>query len=105
MNKNVLAATRGLDESITLGRVEPLHSAFSHNVVSAGSKQTTNCHPRKPACPRNAGYAVWGKLDSLNDIWIRRKIVDIAVNSGFLLVCDDLTMTGNRKISTVPIFL
>jgi len=38
MNKNVLAAARGLDESKTLGRVEPLHSTFSHHVVSAGSK-------------------------------------------------------------------
>ena len=23
--------------------------------------------PRKPACPTDAGYAVWGALDSLND--------------------------------------
>src|SRR2546430_14172313 len=39
MNENILAATRGLDESKTLGRVEPLHSTFSHHVVSAGSKR------------------------------------------------------------------
>jgi hypothetical protein len=38
MNKYVFAATRGLDETKTLGRVEPLHSTFSHHVVSAGSK-------------------------------------------------------------------
>src|SRR6202000_3449090 len=38
MNENIFAATRGLDKSITLGRVEPLHSTFSHHVVSAGSK-------------------------------------------------------------------
>src|SRR5579863_6499428 len=38
MNKNVFTASRGLDESEALGRVEPLHSTFSHHVVSAGSK-------------------------------------------------------------------
>src|SRR5216684_4154419 len=38
-----LAAIRGLDKSKTLGRVEPLHSTFSHHVVSAGSKTITNC--------------------------------------------------------------
>src|SRR4029077_3948153 len=43
MNKNVLAATGRLDESKTLGRVEPLHSTFSHHVVSAGSKIITGC--------------------------------------------------------------
>src|SRR4029079_18768279 len=43
MNENVLAATRRLDETETLGRVEPLHSTFSHHVVSAGSKQLTSC--------------------------------------------------------------
>src|SRR5665213_1346536 len=42
MNKNVLAATGRLDESKTLGRVEPLHSTFSHHVVSAGAKILTN---------------------------------------------------------------
>src|SRR6266404_7594115 len=47
MNENVLAATRRLDESKTLGRVEPLHSAFSHHVVSAGSK--TKIGPPVPA--------------------------------------------------------
>src|SRR5664280_3720177 len=31
MNKNVLATAGGLDESKTLGRVEPLHSTFSHH--------------------------------------------------------------------------
>src|SRR5215212_6687603 len=34
MNENVFAATRRLDETKTLGRVEPLHSTFSHHVVS-----------------------------------------------------------------------
>src|SRR5579859_474866 len=68
MNKNVLAAARGLNESKTLGRVEPLHSAFSHHVVSAGAKkQKRTAGPRKPACPTAARYALWGALDSAND--------------------------------------
>src|SRR3954452_3304870 len=41
MHKHVLAPGRGLDESKTLGRVEPLLSTFSHHVVSAGLKTTT----------------------------------------------------------------
>src|SRR5947209_176308 len=54
MNKNVLAATGGLDKSKTLCRVEPLHSTFSHHVVSAGSKNKiglpvpANRHVRRP---------------------------------------------------------
>jgi hypothetical protein len=39
MNKYVLAARGGLNESKTLGCVEPLHSTFSHHVVSAGAKK------------------------------------------------------------------
>jgi hypothetical protein len=67
MNKNVFAATGGLDKSKTLGRVEPLHSTFSHHVVSAGSKTIANRRsPQTGPCPTGAGYAVWGKLDSLN---------------------------------------
>jgi tetratricopeptide (TPR) repeat protein len=31
MHEHVLAARRGLDESITLGRVEPLHCTFGHS--------------------------------------------------------------------------
>jgi hypothetical protein len=31
MNEDILAAALGLDEAITFGRVEPLHSACSHN--------------------------------------------------------------------------
>src|SRR6266849_8860840 len=59
MNKNVLAATGGLDESKSLGRVEPLHSTFSHHVVSAGSKTIANCRfPANRPCPRRARYAV-----------------------------------------------
>src|SRR3979490_3419522 len=47
MNENVLATARRLNESKTLGRVEPLHSTFSHHVVSAGSKN--NIEPPVPA--------------------------------------------------------
>src|SRR5258707_2460936 len=31
MNENVLAAVRGLDKPVTLGRVKPLHRTFSHS--------------------------------------------------------------------------
>src|ERR1700709_2327589 len=41
MNEHVLAAIAGLDKSETLGRVKPLHSTFSHHVVSAGLKTIT----------------------------------------------------------------
>src|SRR5258707_684625 len=41
MHEHVLAASRGLDKSETLGRVKPLHSTFSHHVVSAGLKTIT----------------------------------------------------------------
>src|ERR1700751_1705114 len=37
MNEHVLAARRGLDEPVPLGRVEPLDRTFSHTSVSAGS--------------------------------------------------------------------
>jgi hypothetical protein len=67
MNKNVLAATGGLNESKTLGRVEPLHSTFSHHVVSAGSKNNSELPvPANRLCPTGARYAVWSTLDSLN---------------------------------------
>src|SRR5713101_6184950 len=51
MNENVLAAARGLDKSEALGRVEPLHSTFSHHVVSAGSKTIANCRSPHTAMP------------------------------------------------------
>src|SRR6478735_6241122 len=35
MNENVFAATRRLDETKTLGGVEPLHGTFAHQLVSA----------------------------------------------------------------------
>src|ERR1700709_2608917 len=40
MHEHVLAAIAGLDKSETLGRVKPLHSTFSHHVVSAVLKTT-----------------------------------------------------------------
>src|SRR4030081_2124012 len=74
MNENVLAAARGLDEPKTFGRVEPLHSTFSHHVVSAGSKTIATCRsPQTGHAGRGARYAVWAKLDSLNDSSIWRK--------------------------------
>src|ERR1700761_1603654 len=71
MNENILAATRGLNKAVALGRVEPLHSTFSHHVVSAGSKidheppVPANRHVRRPV-----RYAVYAHLDSVNDMGI-----------------------------------
>src|SRR3954466_8885180 len=39
MNENVLAAIAGLDEPVTLGRVEPLHGTFSHSRRLRGIKK------------------------------------------------------------------
>src|SRR5882757_4147810 len=39
MNENVLAALRGLDKPVTLGRVEPLHRTFSHSRRLRGIKK------------------------------------------------------------------
>jgi len=64
MDKHVLAATGGLDESKTLGRVEPLHSTFSHRVVSAGTKNKNgppvpaNRHVRRTHDTRYAGSLI-----------------------------------------------
>src|ERR1700730_17697832 len=58
MNKNVFAATGRLDESKSLGRVEPLHSTLSHHVVSAGSKTITN--RRSPQTVRARGRTIRG---------------------------------------------
>jgi hypothetical protein len=82
MYKNVLAPSIGLDKSKALGRVEPLHSTFSHYVVSAGSKNKRNADPRKPAYPTIAGYAVCDALDSLNGASI---LAEIDLFSGFLV--------------------
>src|SRR5258707_1814588 len=39
VNENVLATVAGLDESITLSRVEPLHRTFSHSRRLRGIKK------------------------------------------------------------------
>src|SRR5438034_4134973 len=71
MNKNVLATTGRLDESKTLGRVEPLYSTFSHHVSLRGIKNDSELPvPANRPCPRRARYEVWGTLDSLNGIGI-----------------------------------
>src|ERR1700688_2596783 len=68
MHKNVLATRVGLDEPEALGRVEPLHSTFSHYVVSAGSKNKNGLPvPANRHVRWGAGYALCGTLDSLND--------------------------------------
>src|SRR5258705_7811332 len=60
MNKNVLAATGRLDESKTLGRVEPLDSTFSHHVVSAGAKTIANCRSPQTGHARGAHDTRYG---------------------------------------------
>jgi hypothetical protein len=78
MDKNVFAATRGLNESEALGRVEPLHSTFSHLVVSAGSKTKSGLPVPANRHVRRAGYAVWRALDSLNVRGFWQKTIIIA---------------------------
>src|SRR4029079_19214937 len=57
VNENVLATVAGLDESITLGRVEPLHRTFSHFTSSPRNqkKNTSRRSPHIPAhpCPQD----------------------------------------------------
>src|SRR5882762_4002612 len=60
MNENVLAATCRLNESKTLGRVEPLHSTFSHHVVSAGPKTIANCRSPQTGHARDAHDTRYG---------------------------------------------
>src|SRR6267142_6916267 len=60
MNKNILAATGRLDESKTLGRVEPLYSTFSHHVVSAGPKTIANCRSPQTGHARDAHDTRYG---------------------------------------------
>src|SRR3954471_4657283 len=57
MNEHVLGAIAGLDKSETLDRVKPLHSTFSHHVVSAGLKTITIGRSLEPAYPTGARYA------------------------------------------------
>src|SRR5690606_843112 len=65
MDEHILATSGRLDETITFGRVDPLHSTLSHSQVSAGLKQSSV--PGKPACPTaHARYAVSGRLDRSN---------------------------------------
>src|SRR3954464_9396528 len=52
MNEHVLAAVRGLDESITLGRIEPLHRTFSHSRRLRGIKKR-----KRTAGPRTYRHA------------------------------------------------
>src|ERR1700722_19982640 len=78
MDKYVFDATRGLNESEALGRVEPLHSTFSHHVVSAGSKTKIGLPVPANRHVRRAGYAVWRALDSLNVRGFWQKTIIIA---------------------------
>jgi hypothetical protein len=69
MNENVLAAVRGLDKPVTLGRVEPLHRTFSHSRRLRGIKKIYE--PPVPAhtgLPEASEYAGCGGLGSANGI-------------------------------------
>jgi hypothetical protein len=87
MNKNILAATGRLDESKTLGRVEPLHSTFSHHVVSAGSKNNyqlpvpANRHVRRAHDTRYRARLI-GQTTPV----FRQKTINIAAHLRFLPV-------------------
>src|SRR6476619_2367471 len=52
MNEHVLAAIRGLDEPVSLGRVEPLHRTFSHSRRLRGINKT-----KRAAGPRTYRHA------------------------------------------------
>src|SRR5204862_6806910 len=85
MNENILAATRGLDKSETLGRVEPLHSTFSHHVVSAGSKQISDRRPPHTGMARSAHDTPDGaRLIAQRTTRFGRKTIDIGAHSRFL---------------------
>jgi hypothetical protein len=74
MNEHVLAAARGLDESITLGWIEPLHRTFSHSRRLRGIKKVNE--PTVPALtgmPEASGYAGWGRLGSANGMPVSAK--------------------------------
>jgi hypothetical protein len=58
--------------------------------------------PRKPACPTDAGYAVWGALDSLNDSGISAKIDRYRGSfAAFCLFRDDL---AKQKPGNPPVY-
>src|ERR1700751_1361575 len=46
MNEHVLPARRGLDESVALGRVEPLDRTFSHSQSPRDRKETSSRSPQ-----------------------------------------------------------
>jgi hypothetical protein len=65
MNEHVLAAVRGLDESVTLGWIEPLHRTFSHSRRLRGIKKRKRAAvPALTVMPETSGYAGCGGLGS-----------------------------------------
>src|SRR4051812_49656614 len=61
MNKNVLAATRRLDEPKTLGRVKPLHSTLSHH---SSPRDQNNNEPPIPANRHVLARTIRGMRDA-----------------------------------------
>src|ERR1700757_370078 len=75
MHEHIFAARRGLNETVTLRRVEPLDRTFRHHVFSAGlPPRARPATPRKPAGSVVTGYAEYDRLDSSNHSSIPRKI-------------------------------
>src|SRR3569623_739153 len=64
MDEHILAAAGRLDESVTLGRDEPLHSTLSHSQVSAGLKQSSV--PGNRLVRLRTRYAISARLDRSN---------------------------------------
>ena len=48
VDEHVLAAALGLDESIALGRIEPLHSALSHRSLQKVDRAPYSSHAGVP---------------------------------------------------------
>jgi hypothetical protein len=79
VNENVLATVAGLDESIALGRIEPLHRAFSHSRRLRGiKKQNEPPVPALTGMPEASGYAGCGGLGSANGTVVSAKMRHIA---------------------------
>src|SRR5258708_2304392 len=103
MNKNVLASARGLDKSKTLGRVKPLHSTFSHRVVSAGSKienellVPANRHVRRAHDTRYEARLI---AQTTSRFW--RKTINITAHLRLLPVSRSFEATNDRKTRLVP---
>src|ERR1700741_32588 len=72
VNENVLAAIAGLDETITLGRIEPLHRTFSHSRRLRGikkQKRTTGPRTHRPARGEDTRVGANWVAQTIAEIW------------------------------------